>query len=646
MSNRFSTLVAILAVTGFYFPVFNGTRLILWDTYEYSYPIALFLRDSIQSGILPMWNPFILSGDPIFAHPAVSAYHPFNLIVALAPSSLNSFTLYQILTAACPLVGATGVIFLSRMAGLSHLSAAIIGSTYGIAAFGPLLGQVAVSFSTALFPWTAAAAIFLFSETRFSTHKSILLGAVAALQFWGGYFGSILYSVCAIAIILAVHFVRAKPPARSSIINFGLSAFVFFTLTAPHIYAVIENRNFYFTNIRKDFLTPDPRVRGISLHESQVVEVIPNERTLIGILLNDRDMASDGAFWVLGPGYLMLGLLIISLTQLRRSSWLINSWVLLILGTSYLLGPKSLVFDFVFEFIPLLNGIRYPVFFYPFFLLLVALIGSITFDQLTQHLSVRVRWALVLLVVIETMVFGFSSDLYKDRVPHILKSVDTNELLSLSLANRSEQVSVKTNLRSMRQSEEIIFFDKKWIVEKSLSNHGYSTADTPAYWYLKDAKILSQIAYCPTESVIFNMPVRLGNKEFEKIGEVAHTLESSSVLLERSTKNLGGCDIEEVRVSPNEISIRLKSSIDTLLVVNSKYYPGWRADVDGVPAQIFKANILFSAVLIPGMSAPQIVTLKFEPLSYLILLWITLPSAALYSFWVGFQIIRKSKKLV
>jgi uncharacterized membrane protein YfhO len=219
-------------------------------------------------------------------------------------------------------------------------------------------------------------------------------------------------------------------------------------------------------------------------------------------------------------------------------------------------------------------------------------------------------------------------------------------LKHLSLENRKTQILVRSNLRTIQKSNEIIFFDKTWITEKGLSNHGYSTADTPAYWYIKDSEFLRNIAYCPSTSVVFQMPTRFSNKDFETIGEMANSLESNSAVFEYDYKKLGGCNIREVFVSPNKISVELDNSADSILVVNNKNYPGWRATIDGDSVSILRANFLFSGVQLPNKSGMQTVTLSFEPLAYLIFLWITVPSMALYSMFVGVRMIRRLKEFI
>lgn len=56
-----------------------------------------------------------------------------------------------------------------------------------------------------------------------------------------------------------------------------------------------------------------------------------------------------------------------------------------------------------------------------------------------------------------------------------------------------------------------------------------------------------------------------------------------------------------VRYGPEEVVIRVSAGAEGYLVLTDTWYPGWRATVDGAPAELLRANVLFRAVhLLPG----------------------------------------------
>ena len=58
----------------------------------------------------------------------------------------------------------------------------------------------------------------------------------------------------------------------------------------------------------------------------------------------------------------------------------------------------------------------------------------------------------------------------------------------------------------------------------------------------------------------------------------------------------------------------MEAASDALLVLSDLYYPGWRAVVDGRPADILRANYLMRAVAVPA--GRHTVGFVYEPASF------------------------------
>jgi len=63
----------------------------------------------------------------------------------------------------------------------------------------------------------------------------------------------------------------------------------------------------------------------------------------------------------------------------------------------------------------------------------------------------------------------------------------------------------------------------------------------------------------------------------------------------------------------NTVQVAAQSETGGVLFLSDTYYPGWQADVDGVPARIYKADVAFRAVSVPPGS--HVVTFVFRPRS-------------------------------
>jgi hypothetical protein len=63
--------------------------------------------------------------------------------------------------------------------------------------------------------------------------------------------------------------------------------------------------------------------------------------------------------------------------------------------------------------------------------------------------------------------------------------------------------------------------------------------------------------------------------------------------------------------SANRVIVHTSAAGPALLVLSDTYYPGWEADIDGVPASILQANLCQRAVVVPA--GEQTVTFRFAP---------------------------------
>ena len=66
-----------------------------------------------------------------------------------------------------------------------------------------------------------------------------------------------------------------------------------------------------------------------------------------------------------------------------------------------------------------------------------------------------------------------------------------------------------------------------------------------------------------------------------------------------------------VRYANTEVVVEVTAPIAEILVLNDVWHPWWRATVDGVSTDIFKANVIFRAVLVPR--GRHIVRFTFHP---------------------------------
>jgi hypothetical protein len=88
-----------------------------------------------------------------------------------------------------------------------------------------------------------------------------------------------------------------------------------------------------------------------------------------------------------------------------------------------------------------------------------------------------------------------------------------------------------------------------------------------------------------------------------------------------------------VRYGPNGLEVEIDTPGEGYLVLSDPFYPGWRAAVDGSPAELLRANYAFRAVWVPAGSHQ--VTMTFQPLSWRVGLGLSLATLLCLLVWAG-----------
>lgn len=599
-----------------YWPLILEKVKIKWDTYDYSFPLILYLRDAFASGVFPLWNPFILSGDAMFAQPAASVYHPFYLLAALAPEGIETFRVVTWLCLLLPVIQAVGYFRLLQRWSFSRELAFAGAFTLGIASFGPLLGQITVAFGMALFPW-----LLLATENLVAAHggterlrRGLYLGLLGALAIAGSYFGVLVFTLSAMVVLLLRR--RLK-----NLRYFILAGVLAIAGSAFFLMPAIENRATWYSSIASDFVSPDVRMRGQALAKEQVVDIVKNEQYLLSVLTGILSIEPGRPHWVMGFGYLWLVLALSSLVLIRRDKKVRWLWLATVVLASYVMGPRSAVFDFVFAYGPVVKNIRYPVFAFYLLLLTLALLALSFVPSLSRMVTRRSRFSvhsvqrfIVLLLLIDATVFFQLSGIFDGHAKDIFVPAQKVETLEA----RTHSVQREIDRRNMQTSASYDFSNRNWIQDKVPISHGYSTSDSPLYWYMKDWKGLGQPVWPvrATKSYPVLPGTRLSNHDLEKIKMATQALQSGEVYGVADSSWPDDCVVSKIRVSPNEWEFRVDSKSACLVAVTDKNYPGWTvAEPRDGSVSLETIQWIFKGVRISGEGS-RTVRLKFQPQSF------------------------------
>ncbi len=111
---------------------------------------------------------------------------------------------------------------------------------------------------------------------------------------------------------------------------------------------------------------------------------------------------------------------------------------------------------------------------------------------------------------------------------------------------------------------------------------------------------------------------------FEQMASSAFIPGEDAVIDGYGSRELGGGRLRVVEDAAEKIAVDLESEGEGLLVVNDSFFPGWQAEVDGVPTTILRVNGRVRGVKVP--SGSHRVTMRYRPDSFRIGLLISLAS--------------------
>jgi hypothetical protein len=103
-----------------------------------------------------------------------------------------------------------------------------------------------------------------------------------------------------------------------------------------------------------------------------------------------------------------------------------------------------------------------------------------------------------------------------------------------------------------------------------------------------------------------------------------------------------GGSVSFVRYGLNQVELAVSTPVSAALVLSDVYYPGWRAEVDGVPAEVLRADYVFRAVLLPP--GEHAVRMVFAPWTWRVGLAVSLVTWGALGVWVAVRVLIRSGK--
>ena len=374
-------------------PVMMGER----DLTIFFFPAVKLWVDSLQSGTLPLWNPYSFSGQPLLASLQAAVFYPPNILLFLFPI-VPAFNLAIVLHF---FLAGWFVYLLCRELGGSRQAGVISALAFSLGGFLLSLHNVLSSLQSAV--WAPLIFYFWLRTLKNSSMKYGLLTLVFILiQFLGGGIEIFLLTQ-ALAVFMAFFpnsfLGEENCPAWTGRLKWvGLVYLLFLGLGAFQIFPFWE------------MVRQSARGQGLTFQQATMWSL--SFRDLWYLFLPDLfwrglEYYFDDQNW-LQSIYLgvipLIGLVFFFRSRDRRRLW----WgIILVISLLMALGKNTPFYRLIFQVLPGIGMIRYPAKFFFLTNLLLCLIAGLGWDALVgqtnhsagQKLTGLKRTALVLALI-------------------------------------------------------------------------------------------------------------------------------------------------------------------------------------------------------------------------------------------------------
>ncbi len=230
-------LVAYLPLSTFYFGMKN-------DAFSDNFPNKFFLSEAIHAGQLPLWNPYINYGLPIYADMGFAFYNPITWFFALI--GYNAYTL----TAEVLLYIYLGGVFMLRLGrffGFTKKISIVIAAMYMCSGFYTgCLQYINFLTAAAFLPLVLLTILQLFNNPGFKS--SFWFAAACYAVFAGGHPAipiALGYFLIALTILLFAFLPQFKREAKQIIFSLAISLVLLALLYLPALYSYINILPYY-----------------------------------------------------------------------------------------------------------------------------------------------------------------------------------------------------------------------------------------------------------------------------------------------------------------------------------------------------------------------------------------------------------------
>jgi len=267
------------------------------------------------------------------------------------------------------------------------------------------------------------------------------------------------------------------------------------------------------------------------------------------------------------------------------------------------------------------------------------------------------HWKNILTLLIVINVLALACLPYTPPIKASLLSSDHWSLLawgkngySQKIRYRNKNIAIKENFRELGKSKEYIFNNENWLLNKIPFSHGYNPLGNPLYWYFKNEPFVENI-------IMITQKVRVASSisrkdyvsdntyaeaiEKDVLSDVRPTIDQPNFLSFTENSNFNG-KLENLNLTPNTVSIKVKTNAPAYLIFNNVHSPGWSVYVNGTLSKMIITNHLFQGVFLRSAGENEII-FKYRPKLTITLMVIPYGVLFISSLIYFFYYLRKRK---
>ena len=670
MSRSRWLLWLLLAVALFYWKILFTRQFSVLLDYEaanQAYAWNHFAAASLKQGVLPLWDPYAHSGHTFVGEMQTGVFYPPKLLLYLFPfnrAGLFSPSLFHYFFVLTHFVGACFLFLLARELGLKDFPAFFAAVTFSLGGFVGRVGWPNMLDSAI---WLPAAMLLLLRALRATDSRdrwryAVWAGLAHGLSILAGSLHVAMMNSLVLAGVALYYGFRPRPAQYRrwpvGLVVLATLAVVSFAAAAVQLLPSME----YSRTALRYLGDVPPLPAGQKIPYADIHDSFW-PRSLLGFLVGGAFQGSSMGSGEVSPylGVLPLLLAIAGVWRNWERPWVRFLTVLAALAFFYTLGAYSLLHGLAYAVLPYLWMARESARFIYLTHFAMALLAGFGLESLLyQRASLRphlpvIAKALKILALAATAVLLLPASYGQLQVNEwsyasflfVLASCGALALVLFRPPTAGRQAllaavllcdlsafqwTIRNSLEEQRQGRNHfqVLLDSRPLAEWLRRQPGlfrvHFVADNQPsigdlYGIYTTAGMSATMLKNYSE-FLHGAPRSLDQLNVRYIVRPASATEPGAVYADRLWKvyentswlpraRVNGGTVSWDDYQPNRLALRVRSERRGMLVLSEADYPGWRAEVNGQPARIYRVNGLLRGVMVPAGSSR--VTFRYAP---------------------------------